>query len=696
MSSILGKVSFNASRTGIFNPTNPGIADVPIVLQDVASGLRLVVLTDANGNFEFTNVADGSYRLVESYGTTGGVPSPGNFSTASVGSVPDGIDPPISYVPTAPVGATNLDSLSPNTRLVTVAGADIANLNFLDGPVKYESLIDPCATIVGPNLITAGDNGIFGTYPAGTGINYAPAVNPYPGITEGTMIYVNTITAGGQFTLRNIFTDGNVDFWKLANKTTGDETGGMIAADPAGTGSEIVFSQDVTVLANTSYVFSFWIANLMKVLGYLDPYISVRVLDSAGGVILDKYLSAPIPPNTSYPEWLQLGTSLDTGNNTQITIQIMSTTTSTIGNDFVIDDVQLVIVEVPEFIPVKSASKSVVLPGDVFTYSVTLANTCQSALTNVYFQDSIPSGTTFVDGSVKINNTAYSLLNPQTGFGVDDIAGESTTTITFNVQVLNSFASIPSFNGVIENQASLSYEYTPIQGGSPTAYDYTTNEVNVSINSLEYLIQQYLDFINNGIFGLDCDNLLEGINQLIAQFNALLQLTKEYILYLLATDTSLTNAFKSQLERFVDAISSYISMTTSLEFTNSCNNDVFAYLLSLMLELSLLFVKNLELLNGIISIYGTCDCLGYLDSEILIGKFINSVTMLFALSEDWRQILTWVYQNTNSLPSYVAAYVPSRPPVLPPPRPVRSACVPCPPQPLYPQQCNNRYPRCGC
>ncbi|RRH26307.1 hypothetical protein, partial [Clostridioides difficile] len=84
------------------------------------------------------------------FGTTGGVPTPGNFATAIVGPVPIAEMPPISSVTNPPIGSTNLDGTTPNTLLITVAGSDITNQNILNGPVIYtpiENILDSCVSV---------------------------------------------------------------------------------------------------------------------------------------------------------------------------------------------------------------------------------------------------------------------------------------------------------------------------------------------------------------------------------------------------------------------------------------------------------------------------------------------------------------------------------------------------------------------
>ena len=134
MATVSGRVLFDSARTAAPPTGMVGIANVPVVLQEIATGIMLAVITDAGGNYSFVNVPNGSYRIVESYGTAG-VPSPGDFDTAVVGGVGQGIVPPIELVANPPIAATDLDCTSPNTLLRTVSGANLNNLYICNGPV---------------------------------------------------------------------------------------------------------------------------------------------------------------------------------------------------------------------------------------------------------------------------------------------------------------------------------------------------------------------------------------------------------------------------------------------------------------------------------------------------------------------------------------------------------------------------------
>lgn len=70
----------------------------------------------------------------------------------------------------------------------------------------------------------------------------------------------------------------------------------------------------------------------------------------------------------------------------------------------------------------KSVDKAYATIGDVLNYTVVLNNIENILLTNIVFTDTIPTGTTFVTGSVTINGTSQTTYNPN-----------DTVIITFEV-----------------------------------------------------------------------------------------------------------------------------------------------------------------------------------------------------------------------------------------------------------------------
>ncbi len=124
MATVSGRVIFDRDRSASITAGDSGISNVPVVLQNTVTNVGLVVLTDSYGNYSFINVPNGSYRIVEAFGI------PGNFATATVVPVPIGTNLPLSFATNSPPGATNLNSVTPYTPLVTVTGVDLTNQNF--------------------------------------------------------------------------------------------------------------------------------------------------------------------------------------------------------------------------------------------------------------------------------------------------------------------------------------------------------------------------------------------------------------------------------------------------------------------------------------------------------------------------------------------------------------------------------------
>ncbi|MCH4284659.1 MULTISPECIES: SdrD B-like domain-containing protein [Bacillota] len=486
MATISGSVIFDRDRSLSISSQDSGIAGIPVVLQNTVSGMRLVVLTDTNGNYSFINVADGSYRIVEAYGETGGVTSPGDFANAVVGNIPEGVNPPVSAVSNPPTGTTNIDSLTPDTLFVTVAGNELTNQNFYNGPVIYtpiEAIIDECAIISGDNLINVADEGTFGTFPAGTSANTGAPTEPYPDVTpDFTYVLPNPAVftpLDGEYTVQNIMNNSMSAeigaWWRIADHTIGNETGRMMIVNGFNPGA-VFFRDTIQVKPNTNYLFRSWILNLFRVNGYPNPELGVQILDENGGVLYSATLGALIPVNTNAPEWKEIGTVINSRNNTSLTVEFLSEGPEVVGNDYAIDDIAFNEILIREFIPVKTASTSTAFIGEEFQYTITLEDPCGNPLTNVFFQDMIPAGLSFVEGSVIVNGISQPQANPNTGFIVPDVPVQGSVTITFTVRA----DSIPAINPTL-NHANMRYSYTPVEGGIPQEFEVETNEVPVTI-----------------------------------------------------------------------------------------------------------------------------------------------------------------------------------------------------------------------
>jgi len=494
MINITGRVLFDRQRTMDVQGLK-GIDNVPVVLQSmIAPYQRLAVLTNNNGEYAFHKVPQGDYWIVEAYGETA-IPSPGDFGEALPAPKTNAVLPPINFAPNPPTGATHLDCVTPSTLLVTVDSENLSEQNFFNGPVKYipiETIMDSCAIVCPNNLLVDAEYGTMGSFAAGKDANTGVPSEPYPENVPDFQ-YVLPLshevqTPGypkwfhapedGEYTVQNILNDDNSNrigaWWRIADHTTGNETGRMMVVNGHIPGHAF-FSEDVTVTPDQHYLFSAWIINLFKSQGWADPKLGVKILDEKGKAIYSATLGALIPVNTDMPEWKQIGTVINSYDNTKLTVKFLSEGEAAIGNDYAIDDISLNKITVPKFIPVKSIDRPVAFVGETVVYKVVLKNNCTLPLTNVIFLDKLPQGLVFVDGSVTVNGLDEPLANPETGFPLPDLSGGDEVVVQFK-----ALAESEQHNPVI-NMAEMQYKYTPVEGGIPATYDVESNEVCLEI-----------------------------------------------------------------------------------------------------------------------------------------------------------------------------------------------------------------------
>ena len=111
----------------------------------------------------------------------------------------------------------------------------------------------------------------------------------------------------------------------------------------------------------------------------------------------------------------------------------------------------------------KTADKTAVVEGEIITYTITATNSGR-ADGKAVIKDTIPTGTTFVEGSIKVNNenTDYTAEDLQNGIEVNvskqNEQGDGKTELVFQVRV-NGLESDENDKkelvGVVENKATV-------------------------------------------------------------------------------------------------------------------------------------------------------------------------------------------------------------------------------------------------
>jgi len=497
MATISGRILFDRTRTAAPPTGMIGINNVPVVLQNTATGFRLAVMTvtvkdadenDTYGNFSFINVTPGNYRVVEAYGTPA-VASPGDFNLAEAGDIPSGVVPPISYIQDPPVGATNLDCTTPNTLLITVASADMSNLYICNGPVKYTPIVmDPSVSVYwATNYINIADEGSFGLFPAGTPVMTGADPNPYPNVNPDFR-YVQPVPNSpyprdGEYTIQNIATSityqNNNVWWRIADYTTGNETGRMmiVNGDNPITGDNLIFFKNVVFIKpETYYLFVTWIINLIKITGRVDPALGIRILAPDGKVLYNKSVGEAIPINMNEPEWREVGTIIYSGDYSTLDVQFVSLGAAASGNDYAVDYIGLFEVDITLSEPIKSASPSTVSVGDTVNITVIFTNESDLPMTGIQFKDPLPDGLTFKPGSVTINQLECSDCDPNVGFALPDLNSGEEVEVKFE-----AIADYIPWRGIATNTATVNYNTPLVEGVLPVALTTSSNSVDIVI-----------------------------------------------------------------------------------------------------------------------------------------------------------------------------------------------------------------------
>jgi len=491
MSKIQGRVMFDIQRLQRIYPQSRPIRNVPVFLYNITTGFGIGVLTDNTGNFSFENVVDGDYRVVEAWGADTTNIGTADYNNAIVINAPISKDPPITAL-TIPYPASKLDSSSPNTIIVKVAGADIKDLFFFDAPIINRNL-SIVGNILGENLINSAGHGSYGEVPAGSNYQTIEETNPYPNILTGLKYKNSYPPNAAEITVTNMV--NTYDFWWfVTDHTVGDETGRVLVVNGANPGA-IFFKETITVEPNSNYLLSMWITNINNpkfLPGLSQPRMGIRVTNKDSEIIYSEDLNDLPPANPL--TWTELGGVFNSGNNTELTLALSTENPVATGNDYAIDDITIRKFEFSNVLNIeKKADKNIAYLDESLTYDITISNKSQFKVENVLFQDKIDLNTTFISGSVIVDESkvGYENSDPTTGFNIGNIEPKSQKTIQFKVQI----NSAPG-NGLLHNKATASYIYLKSEIEDVFRMDVDSNDLSIKVFTNNF-DQQIIDVIES-------------------------------------------------------------------------------------------------------------------------------------------------------------------------------------------------------
>ncbi|URZ17985.1 DUF7507 domain-containing protein [Clostridium felsineum] len=126
--------------------------------------------------------------------------------------------------------------------------------------------------------------------------------------------------------------------------------------------------------------------------------------------------------------------------------------------------------------------------GDTVTYTLSLVNIGNISATNFQVIEPPVNGTSFVDGSVYVNKVRKLGANPFTGFSIDDISAQDTTTVTYQV-IINEIQP----NQIIENIAKIPFNYQISSSTPVISSEKDSNKVTTRTNFVTMAISETVD-----------------------------------------------------------------------------------------------------------------------------------------------------------------------------------------------------------
>lgn len=469
----LAFVAGSVTVGGVARPTNDITAGVPVgtlapgASISVAYSARVVsmpstqlLVNTANVSFNFQSVAGGPVTpaTIPSNAVTLPVYSPilvmsktANTANATVGN-------PVTYT----ITATNTGNIAGTTTItdpipagstfvpnsVTVGGVTVPGANIAAG-VSVGSIAPGGAATVTfqvvsstlpspPQLVNQASAAFTFTVPDGRTSNGTAASNTVsipvalPNITAVKSVSVPDVSVGEAFTYSIV----------VANNGTAAVTN-VTLTDPVPNGAVLV-PGSVTVNGASQPS-----ANPASgiILGTLAAGGSITVAFQVTSSALPDPAVFTNRASVAYSSGTFSGVSLSNTTSTPVYVPILAT--------------------------VKTVNRNVATVGDTLTYSVFVTNTgnlaAQATLT-----DTVPSGTTFVPGSVTVNTVSLPGASPVTGIPLGSVAPGSTVPVTFQF-VLSSLPNPPR----LINQATTSYSYQLPSGRAFTGLTSLSNVVNI-------------------------------------------------------------------------------------------------------------------------------------------------------------------------------------------------------------------------
>jgi uncharacterized repeat protein (TIGR01451 family) len=425
-----------------------GIAVGPVAPDTTVAVTFGVVVETLPTPQELTNQATASYTFVPPDGRLLSGSAVSNTVVIPVSA------PNLTLVKSSTTTNTTIGDIVPFSIVLTNAGIEaVNNMIFFDPP--------PAGTTFVPGSVAI--NGVP-----------APGADPASGISLGSLTSGASITVAYNVQVVSVPESQSITNVASASYTAGAFTGSSFSntiaipvSQPNVTGVKSASVASATVGDTISYTV---VATNSG--NYPGTAVLTDVIPAGASFVVNSVVIGGVPqPGLSPTTGIPLGELPPGGSVTasfsvlidtlptppQLTNQATLTTQYTLpdGRAFTnttTTNTVVVGVSAPNVTVGKSTTTTATTVGDTIEYTVNVTNAGITSITDTNLSDPIPSGTTFVAGSVTVNGTPVPEANPATGVALGTIAPGITVPVTFQVLVVGLTS-----DALVSNQAFVSF-----------------------------------------------------------------------------------------------------------------------------------------------------------------------------------------------------------------------------------------------
>jgi hypothetical protein len=333
------------------------------------------------------------------------------------------------------IGIRKVVSFSPPTEYVEVCGTSstlnttsvpgFSNPTWNDGSTGTSLVVNASGDywwqVTGASIVTNGDFSANPSSAASRGFTSDYTYKSASGTCSSCCCGV--LSPEGAYSITTNPNITHTNFTSMGDHTTG--SGRMLVVNGAPTANVTVWTQNITVTANTDYVFSTWVTSV-------NPQNPAQLQFSINGIPLGTTIS---PPSAS--GWQYFTTTWNSGSATgTVPIALVNQNIATSGNDFAVDDIVFAPVYRQDIHVTLNPIPVLVLSGpasNCATYDLTHSIVAYDAGTYTYvFKDSNGNVITPANAQTITQSGTYTITAQNKLTGCTSLPVQTTVTINPN------------------------------------------------------------------------------------------------------------------------------------------------------------------------------------------------------------------------------------------------------------------------